>query len=97
MNKAEREHIEAVKNLGCYACLKIGYETPDVQIHHIRSGIGKGQRATHFQTIPLCPIHHLLGEFGVAFHSGPREWQKNFGNELDIVEEINNLVIRKDK
>lgn len=86
--KAEREYISKVAGLGCYACRTLGYMDSPAEIHHIRTGVGKGQRASNYDIIPLCPIHHRHGGYGVAFHSGSAVWQKTFGNELDIVAEI---------
>ena len=92
MKKADREHLGKVAALGCYACNTMGYEDTPAEIHHIRSGIGKGQRASNYQVIPLCPYHHRHGPFGEGFQSGPRAWQDKYGYELDIVDEINIAV-----
>lgn len=92
MNKSERAHLDSVQQLCCIACRKIGYEDTPAEIHHIRSGMGKGQRAGHFQAIPLCPHHHRLGGYGEAFHAGPKIWQEKFGHEADLLEEVLEMV-----
>ncbi|WP_295802160.1 Ref family recombination enhancement nuclease [uncultured Microbulbifer sp.] len=87
MKKAESEHLDAVAALGCIVCrnLELG-ETP-AEIHHIRSGQGR-KRATHFEVIPLCPHHHRLGGYGEAFHAGPQIWQKRFGPEEVLLQQV---------
>ena len=53
-----------VAALGCAVCrrLRLG-ETPAL-LHHPRSGVGKGQRCSNFDVIPLCYEHHV-GKTGV--------------------------------
>ena len=53
------------------------------EVHHILTGVGMGQRASNYETIPLCPRHHRTGGHGIAIHAGKRTWEKNFGYELD--------------
>ena len=89
---AEKRHMGKVAALGCYACRQNGFDDTPAELHHIRTGVGKGQRASNYQVIPLCPHHHRHGSHGEAYHSGPKVWQERFGNELDIVEIINREV-----
>lgn len=88
MTKTERAHIVAVAKLGCIACRKLGYFTPDVEIHHVRMGNGMAQRATHFDILPLCHAHHRTGGHGVAFHAGQRTWEREFGTEAELLAQI---------
>ena len=53
MTKAEKRHLDRVAALPCALC----GDTP-VSVHHIRSGQGMAQRASHWLTIPLCPSCH---------------------------------------
>lgn len=85
---AEIAHLDKVARLGCWACRKLGYEDTPAEIHHIRAGVGGGQRSSHFNVIPLCPHHHRTGGHGEAFHAGQKIWQERFGNELDLVGEV---------
>lgn len=52
-NKAERRHLEFIASRPCALC---GAEP--VEVHHIRTGVGMGQRSGHYLTIPLCPDCH---------------------------------------
>lgn len=49
-----------------------------------------GQRAGHFETLPLCVGHHT-GKEGI--HTlGTRTWQKKFGTELELLERVKRLI-----
>lgn len=56
--KAEREHLGKVARLGCCLCRRLGYGATPAEVHHLRDGYGTAERASHFETIPLCPEHH---------------------------------------
>lgn len=81
-NQAEREHMGKVAELGCMICAM------PACVHHITTGVGMGQRASHYETIPLCPTHHQHGGYGVAIHAGKKEWERLYGTELQLLEEV---------
>lgn len=92
MTKAEQAHLNAVSNLGCIVCrLYLGVFSP-CHIHHIRQGMGMGQRNTNYMVLGLCPPHHQTGGYGVAFHAGKKAFEENFGNELELWEKQNELL-----
>lgn len=80
--KPKRLHDPAwlarVASLPCCAC-----GASPVEVHHIRSGYGMGQRASDHETIPLCPWHHRLGP--TAFHAAPFMFQHLYGSERDLL------------
>ncbi len=89
--KAEREHMRRVAELGCIACKNLGYDDTPAEIHHITTGTGMGQRASHFETIPLCWNHHSAqGHDG--FHKYPETWQLKHGRELDLLEQVRGML-----
>lgn len=69
-----------VVSLGCIIC------GMPANAHHIRFGQGMAMRARDALAIPLCPIHHQSGGLGVAFHAGPKSFERNFGTELELLE-----------
>ncbi len=91
MNKSDRQHLDKVAQLGCIVCRQLGVE-PEIPsgIHHIRTGYGRGQRAPHTETLPLCGFHHQTGGYGHAYHAGPAEWEKRYGTELQLLEQVRN-------
>lgn len=90
--KAEKEYMNRVADLGCICCAMMGYPDTPAEIHHIRSNMGMGQRASNYDVIPLCSIHHRLGEAGVGFHSSAKQFEENFGSELDLLEIVKEVI-----
>lgn len=88
MKKAERDHLNRVASLGCIVCRNLGYGETPAHVHHIRTGKGMGQRANHFETLPLCPEHHQHGGYGIAIHAGQKTWEANFGTEIELLEQV---------
>ena len=92
--KAEREHMGRVAQLGCVVCIRLhGPHDPGMaEIHHPRSGVGKGQRSSHMDVIPLCVDHHRgnLGIHGL----GTKGFAKHYGfNEHDLLDDVNRLLL----
>lgn len=88
MTKAEREHLARVIDLGCIVCRNTGRGKSPAEVHHIRIGVGKGQRAGHFDVLPLCAPHHRIGSYGIAFHAGKEKWQALYGSEQDLLAQV---------
>lgn len=86
-SKAERAWLDRVASLGCCVC------RCEAEIHHLLTGKGMGQRASHFDVIPLCATHHRNGGHGVAIHSGVKTWEANFGTELEHLERVRAMLL----
>ena len=90
--KGEREHLNKVASLNCLIC-----QQPAI-CHHIRNrgdgkgNIGFGQRASHYETIPLCPSHHV-GAFSI--HNCKEQFEAMYGTEEELLhrtlKEIKNI------
>ena len=85
----DKRYYAKVAELGCIACKKLGYETLQVEIHHIGNG-ATGLRGDNRNVIPLCHIHHRTGNIGVAVHAGRESFEVIFGTEQELLEEIIN-------
>jgi hypothetical protein len=85
--KAERERMSAVAALSCVVCRNEGLGESPAELHHPRFLAGGGQRSSHMDVIGLCAMHHRLGGYGTAFHSGPDIWQQRFGTEQELLEQ----------
>lgn len=92
MTAAERRHLDRVAALGCIVCINLGHADSPAEIHHPRAGQGMGQRASHFDAIPLCPLHHRTGGHGVAIHAGQKTWEKKYGTERALLEQVKTLL-----
>lgn len=80
-----------VAGLGCVACLNMGHPDSPAEIHHITTGTGMGQRASHYKTIGLCFNHHSAqGTDG--FHRWPESWQRKHGTELQLLEQVRGML-----
>ncbi|CAN7419082.1 Ref family recombination enhancement nuclease [Paraburkholderia hospita] len=85
--KAEREHMGVVAGLYCIVCRNLRFGDSPAEVHHVRYLAGGGQRSGNLDTIPLCPRHHRIGGYGVAFHAGPEIWQQKYGTEAELLEQ----------
>jgi len=87
MSKAESDYMGRVAALGCVVCRRMGYGPSPALVHHIRTGIGMGRRASNFDTIPLCKEHHqgMTGIHGM----GRKAWERHIGiTEIQLLEQI---------
>ena len=92
MSKAkESRHMQRVADIGCIVCLNEFGEASPAEVHHIGSGT-MGKRASNYETIPLCPAHHRLGGYGVAVHAGRKEWEKRYGTEKELMEQVRGIL-----
>lgn len=91
MTKAEKEHLSKVAALGCMVCRRMGYEGTPAEIHHPRRGTGLGQRASHYDAVPLCPEHHRgnTGIHGLGTKGFPKRWGFT---EADLLDEVKMLL-----
>lgn len=91
MTREEKAHLSAVASLGCIICRRLGYMDTPCEIHHIRSGVGKAQRSSHFDVLPACPEHHR-GATGI--HGlGTKGFVKRYGvTEHELLEEVRKLL-----
>lgn len=92
MTKEEAAHVARVVSFGCIVCRREGHGVSPAEAHHPRFGAGAGQRSSHFDVIPLCPMHHRIGGFGVAFHQGKERWQELFGTEQELLKATRKLL-----
>jgi cytochrome c peroxidase len=92
MKKAESDHLSRAQELGCIACHVIGYSGTPAEIHHLRKGVGAGQRSSHYRAIPLCPHHHRTGGYGEAIHAGQKAFENKFGTEEELLEKTTKML-----
>lgn len=97
--KKDPKHLQAVRELGCIACRLEGRGKTLASAHHIREGQGMSQKASDYETIPLCPPHHQTGngKNGVySVHQCYRSFVFRFGSERSLlrrtVDDLRNSV-----
>ena len=91
MTKAERQHLSRLAELGCMLCRRLGYRDTPAEIHHLRTGQGLGQRASHYEAVPLCWRHHRGGE---GLHGMGRScFERYYGvTETELLAEARRLL-----
>ena len=87
MTKDEKAHYEKLFQIGCIVCRNLGFGYSAPHIHHIRHGVGLAMRSHWSLAIPLCPMHHQHGGFGVALHAGQKSFEKAFGTESELLQQ----------
>ena len=92
MTKAEKHHMARVAALGCIVCRNLGYEGSPADLHHPRLGVGAGRRSSHYDVIPLCPLHHRTGVRGIAIHAGRETWEAKYGTEAELLAQTRALL-----
>jgi hypothetical protein len=90
----KQEWFAALQDLGCIVCLnEFGIKSPP-DIHHIHQN--GNRRVDDFHTIPLCPNHHRSGvnnEQYVSRHPWKKEFEKRYGNEWDLLEQVREKIM----
>ena len=92
MTREEKDYMTLVVQLGCIVCRLIGFSGVPAEIHHQRSGTGAGRRASHFDTIPLCPGHHRF--YPDAIHVNATLFVELYGSESELVRKTREDVQR---
>jgi hypothetical protein len=93
MKKEERAHMSKVASLGCVVCRRIhgAHDPAPVELHHPRSGVGMGRRASNFDVLPLCVFQHRgnLGVLGLGTKGFPKHWGFT---EQDLLADVNKML-----
>lgn len=88
-----KRYMGRVAALGCAICRRLGHGITPACVHHQRTGIGMGKRASDFNVIPLCHEHHqgMTGIHGM----GRKAFERLYGvTEVDLVAETKDLLGR---
>lgn len=95
MTKDERKHYEKLYQIGCIVCRNLNYGYSQPHIHHIRHGAGIGQKSHWSLAIPLCPMHHQNGGYGIALHAGQKTFEKKYGTEVELLHQTLTILEAK--
>jgi len=91
-DKAERQWMEHITEIGCIVCYRIGYRGTPAAVHHITSG---GRRKSHLDTIPLCdPGHHKASPTPrkLSFHGNKVKFEEAYGTQEELLEYTREVV-----
>ena len=84
-SKREKDFISSIVAIGCIVCRNCGENDVPAEFHHITSGMNTRD---HERGIPLCPLHHRLGGYGVAVHASKKAFALTCGSEADLYEQV---------
>ena len=90
------ERLSKIAQMGCIVCANLGHEQSSrTNAHHIKrwedgTKLGLGQKVGDDRTIPLCEREHHWN--GVHVHMGSHEFEERFGNELELLDQVNALL-----
>lgn len=101
--KSEKAHLDAVKRIGCLACIKLGMpmQCGPTEAHHTLSG---GRRRGHAFVIPLGQWHHravtwhsfnahqMTETFGPSLAKGSKPFHEAFGSDNELLAEVERLM-----
>lgn len=96
--KSQQKRFNAIQNIGCLACRKMGYYEVPAEIHHLLNGYRRG----HDYSLGLCEWHHrgiTQMDKGQAYQLlGPslavnkKEFEMRFGTDDELLSEQNGLI-----
>ena len=83
---SERRYLAAVAALPCIVCMEcLGQLNHEVQVHHVKTRHGWG-RSSHFDTLPLCWVHHQDQKYGVH-GMGKEQFTAMYGkSEIELLQ-----------
>jgi hypothetical protein len=82
---AQQLRHDKVREMGCVICGR------PAAIHHIREGLGMGQKVDHKKILPLCYDHHQSEEKGcISLHGTPALFVATYGTELELEAKLKN-------
>ena len=91
ISASESRHLARVKALSCAVCeLRGERQFSPTEAHHIKRDpftgrfLGASQKGNAYTTIPLCSHRHHWN--GVHVGMGSREFERRYGNELDLLQ-----------
>ena len=76
-SREETEYMSAIADMGCILCRLLRYGATPAEVHHLRTGVGMGKRASHLDAIPLCAEHHR-GNSGIH-GMGRKAFERHYG------------------
>ncbi len=90
-NKAEKQHMDRVSQLGCIVCRQQGKGRVPCEIHHVD---GKTKPDAHFKVLPLCFEHHRMGsdKEPISRHPYKARFVATYGTESDLLELVVKLL-----
>ena len=84
------QRINKLASLGCIVCRNIHGVFSHAELHHVRR-LATSKKRDKAPILPLCALHHR-GPYGIGVHSGRETWEKNYGGEVELLDQVDNLI-----
>lgn len=91
----KKERFDRLSGIGCIICREFYGVFSQALIHHL---IGlefrsTGKKASDDNTIGLCYNHHVSGSIECpSIHSHPKEFERRFGTQRELLDLTNELI-----
>lgn len=82
--KEAKERDRLLRDMGCIVCRRRTEE-----VHHLREGVGMGERAPWWRTIPLCTSHHANSSPYSVHGRNRKEFFQDHGSEPQLLARVN--------
>ena len=91
------EHLDRLREFGCWCCRVDGLGWVAAEPHHPRTGgkdgPGASQRAPDRDAIPLCRRHHNEQHpDSLSIHRNPIEFRDRYGTEAEIRDKVAKMM-----
>lgn len=91
-NKAEKEWLDQIIQLGCIVCLLEKLGATPCEAHHTNGG------DNHFDTFGLCFPHHRSGkdvEKYTSRHPFKKKFETRYGSEKELLQKTKEIIQEK--
>lgn len=104
-SKRDRIRYDQLRRIGCIACRK-GGRFSQIDVHHLVDRGTRKHSGGNEASLPLCPHHHrnqppdgmrpseAYRLYGPTLRSHKREFIERYGNERELLAEVNSLIER---
>ena len=95
--KAEQDWLDQIIQIDCIVCRLEKLGATPAEIHHIN---GSRKPEAHFDTIPLCFLHHRseknIEEY-TSRHPFKYRFEERYGTETDLLQKTREIIQEKEK
>lgn len=78
-----------LRAMGCIVCGR-----PTQEVHHVRQGVGMGQRAPWWETIPLCQAHHANSSPYSTHGRDRARFHRDNGTERELLVRVDEKIAK---
>ena len=84
----QQRYHEQVREVGCI----VSGRKP-VALHHVRDGLGMGQKVDHWRVIPLhYDFHQSEAAGAISLHGSPKEFIEAYGSESGLEHKLKMIL-----